>query len=408
MRNLRKIGWGLMVALVAVSVGFAFLGFRTYRAYSVARDIRTEVRYLIENGTTIGEAPAAETFSANYLDAVFGENPELLDQLKSVVSQGLAEDPSLNLGEVAAMVVTYRKKQDGSIVDVVAHVAGGFPLGKRRPGFHRDGYFRGQVDDNLWTAGNTLVGFVGRDLIVFAEDETLRRQEDILEGIYSGNIMPLVDSLHQPIYFTAVFPDPKRVVPPQLRNHVQACIVKGHLAMLDGAIETIFLTPSPKSASYTLALVNDLRVASLVVLRARWSGAVQQTPWGQTIGSWWAYEMGNTIERATLEKEQNIVRMKTSFERVMVNVSLKTIERFGRDLAQMRGSLEERLDPRLVDARLKSRKPLNYWAEEHRWGPDWPIRGPTNIAPVQTQAPGGTTPSPTEDSTPTPPVSQSL
>jgi hypothetical protein len=403
MRNLLKIAGGLL-AVAAVGVGI--VGYRGYRVYNVAKDLRSEVRYLIENGTTIGEAPAAETFSANYLDAIFGENPELLDQLKSVVSQGLAEDPSLNLGEVAAMVVTYRKTPEGKVVDVVAHVAGGFPLGKRKPGFHRDGYFKNQIDENLWEAGNTVISFVGRDLIVFAEDEALRNQEDILEGIYVGNIMPLVDSLGNPLYFTAVFPDPKRVVPLQLKNHVQACIIKGHLGMYDGSLETIFLTPSPKSASYALSLLSDLKLASVAALRTRWSGAMQQTAWGEQQGTWWSYEMANTIEGARLEKEQNIVRAKTTFDRVMINASLKVIERFGRDLAQMRGSMEERLDPRLVDARMKSQKPLHYWADEHKWGPNWPIRSQTNITPVQATSPGGAQPE--ESKTPTPPVSQAL
>src|SRR5262245_19246353 len=103
MRNLKKIG-RILAGVAIVAGGIAgIVAYRSYRVYHVAQDLRTEVRYLIENGSTIGEAPAAETFSANYLDAVFGENQELLDQLKSVVSQGLAEDPSLNLGEVAAM-----------------------------------------------------------------------------------------------------------------------------------------------------------------------------------------------------------------------------------------------------------------------------------------------------------------
>ena len=72
--------------------------------------------------------------------------------------------------------------------------------------------------------------------------------------------------------------------------------------------------------------------------------------------------------------------MKSDFERVMVNVVLKTIERMGRDMSQMRGTLEERTDPRLVDARMQSSKPLHYWSDDHQWGPDWPIPAETNGA----------------------------
>jgi len=83
--------------------------------------------------------------------------------------------------------------------------------------------------------------------------------------------------------------------------------------------------------------------------------------------------MVQTSERAKIEQEESIVRAHTEFERIMVNVVLKAIERLGRDLAQMRGSLDEKLDPRIVDAQLQSRKPLHYWSEPHRWGPNWPI-----------------------------------
>ena len=133
---------------------------------------------------------------------------------------------------------------------------------------------------------------------------------------------------------------------------------------------------------------------------------IAETPWGPSVGSWWAYELANTVETMTMEKEQNIVRMKSNYERVMVNVMLKCMERFGRDLAQMRGSLEERLDPRLVDARMKTRKPLHYWSEEHKWGPNWPIRDTTNDIPVKSSAV-----QPVESDVPqepAPPVSQSL
>ena len=56
----------------------------------------------------------------------------------------------------------------------------------------------------------------------------------------------------------------------------------------------------------------------------------------------------------------------------------------GRDLAQMQGSMSDKLDPREVDARMKTKKPMNYWSEPHRWGPDWPIGNPTNETPAAT------------------------
>lgn len=366
----------LAVLLAGAAVGtMVFL--RGKRLLTAATDWRKEMRYLIENGGTIGEVPATEAFEDGYLEAVFGGDPELLAKLRGVISKGLAEDPSLSLGEVAAMLVTYRKNADGRVEDVVAHVIGGFPLGQRKPGFHKDGFFQAQIDRNLWGTGNSMIAFLGRDIVLFADESVANAQQNVLESILSGDILPLVDMIEdRPIYYTAVFPDPRRVVPPQLRPHIQAFIVKGHIAPMNGSYDITILTPNPESAAYALSMIYDMKVATALVLQGRFQGVVLQKAWGPHIPVWWAHEMDNNLARMTLEKEQNLVRMRLDFERVMVNVTLKTIERMGRDLSQMRGSLDEKLDPRLVDARLKSEKPAHYWTDAHKWGPDWPIAEP--------------------------------
>lgn len=382
--NWKRVRHALIgVAVVAVIVGVV-VGRHSWRLLHVARDWRTEIRYLIENGGTIGEVPASEAFEDGYLEAIFGGDPDLLSKLRGVISRGLAEDPTLSLGEVAAMIVTYHKSGDSRIEDVVAHVVGGFPLGQRKPGFHRDGYFQSQIDPSLWNSGNSALGFLGRDIVLFADEAVANKQQGVLESVLTGDIMPLVDMISdRPLYFTAVFPDPRRVVPPQLRPHVQAFIVKGHLAPYEGSWEMIILTPRPESANYALSLIYDMKLASRMALQSRWQGIMVDTAWGEQVPVWWAYEMANTIGQTSLEAEQNIVRMRVSFERVMVNAVLKSIERMGRDMAQMRGSLDEKLDPRLVDARLRTDKPLHYWSDPHRWGPDWPIAQPTTNAGIQ-------------------------
>jgi hypothetical protein len=377
------IGRAALFLVLAGIAGGVFFGFRAHRLYHTARDWQKDIRYLIENGGTVGEAPAAEVMDQGYLEAVFGGDPDLLAKLRTVIAKGMAEDPAMNLGEVAAMVVTYHKTSDNQVEDVAAHIIGGFPLGQRKRGFHRDGYFAHQIDHSLWNAGNSAVAFFGRDILVFADEAVVTRQQELLESILSGNIMPLVKALSdRPLYYTAVFPDPRRVVPPQLRPHVQAFIIKGHLAPSEGAWEMMVLTPSPESASYALSILYDMKLAGQMALQARWQGVELETAWGKHIPTWWAYEMVNTLQRTTIEKEQNIVRMKVEFDRVMVNATLKSIERMGRDLAQMQGSLEEKLDPRLVDARLHSSKPAHYWNDEHRWGPNWPIPPATNQFPL--------------------------
>ena len=362
----------LSTACLAV-VGLVVVGVRAYRMADIARDFEAQVRYMIENGGTIGAAPANATFSTHYLEAIFGENPELLAQLQGVVQRGLEETPALNLGEVAAMIVTHRQDQDGQVTDVAAHVVGGFPLGRMAPQFHRHGFFRHQIDENLWDMGNSVLRFLGRDMVLFADEDVVGVQMEIIEGILQGNIIPLVNNLEKPIYYTAVFPDPRRIVPPQLRHHVQAVVTRGSIAPYEGRSEFILLTTTPRSATYATSVLSDMKRMAEIALKTKFKGVVQETEWGPMINPWWAYEMVKTSEEAVIEREENIVRMRTEYERVMVNAVLKTLERFGRDWNAMRLTMEERMDPREVDRLMATRKPLHYWSEEHRWGPDWPI-----------------------------------
>ncbi len=368
--------WRVVMAAVVVIVAATggYCAYRLHRVWSVARGFETQIRYLIENGSTIGEAPASETFSADYLSAVFGDNPDLLEKLRSVVKKGLTEDPSLNLGEVSAMIVTYHKTDDDKVEDLVVHAMGGFAIAREKPGFHRGGYFFQQVDPNLWNYGNILIGFLGRDMVLFAtSDAESRKQQALIDSLFTGDISMFIDTMARPMYFTAVFPEPSRILPPQLRKHVQAVVVKGKMSHYEGQIETLIMTPSPQSASYTLSILRDLKIASETALKTRWKGVARQTEWGEVIDPWWAYELVQNSQRITMEKEQNLIRIKNSYERVMCNVVFKSVERLSRDLAQMRGTLNERLDPRVVDAKLATSKPLHYWSEPHRWGPDWPI-----------------------------------
>jgi hypothetical protein len=373
MKKKRWIKWGALGALCLGVVLATVLGTRGYRMAHMARDFEAQIRYMLQNNTTIGAAPAANAFSDIYLEAIFGDNPELLEQLRTVVRRGLERQPDLDMGEVAGMIVTYRLDDESRVTDVAAHVVGGFPLGRMSPQFHRHGFFRHQIDENLWNTGNTALRFLGRDMVLFAGEELVASQMEIIEGILRGDIIPLVNSLEMPIYYTAVLPDPRRMVPPQLRHHVQAMVLRGMLAPYEGRSEVILLTTSPRSANYTMSVMTDLKRVAEIALKTKFKGVVQETDWGPMINPWWSYEMVQTSERAVIEREENIVRMRTQYERVMVNAVLKTMERFGRDWNAMRLTMEERMDPREVDRIIATRKPLHYWSEEHRWGPDWPI-----------------------------------
>lgn len=390
----RLAGRVLLVLAVALAAGIFFGGARGLRAWNVANGLFTQVRYLIETGGTIGESEAGEVLSSRFLASIFGQNPELLSKMQSVISRGLVERPALSLGEIACLLVTYHQTEEGKVQDVAVHIIGGFPLTARKPGMHLGGYFYQLIDPELWDMGNSMVGLLGREMMLFAEPDYVEKHRHILNAAMVGDIMPLVESLEHPLYYVAIFPEPHRITPPSLRRHVRTAILRGHLARYEGATDLLLLCRSPASARYTLAVLRDLRTAAEVALRTKWKGVKRQTPWGPMVDPWWAFEMAETLHNATFELEQNVLRAHSEYDRVMVNVVLKVVERAGRDLAQIRGSLDQRMDPRVVDARLQTRKPLHYWSEEHRWGPNWPIPPPqTNLplpdaaAPEPTAAP---------------------
>ncbi|HIE11174.1 MAG TPA: hypothetical protein EYP62_06120 [Kiritimatiellae bacterium] len=374
-----RVLWLLGLVFAAV---FFLGGTRVLRAWNVANGLQSQIRSLIQSGGTIGESQAGAVLSEMFLATVFGDDPQLLSRIQSVIAQGLVEAPALSLGEVACLLVTYHQTQGGQVKDVAVHIMGGFPITRRKPQMHQGGYFYQLIERDLWTLGNSMVGFLGREMMLFTDPEYTETHRKILEAALTGNIMPLVQSLRHPLHYVAIFPEPYRVTPPALRDHVRTAILRGHLARYDGATELLLLCRSPASARYTLAVLRDLRTVAEVALRTKWKGIRRQTPWGPVVDPWWAFEMAETIHDLVSERERNVIRMRAQYDRVMVNVVLKVIERAGRDLAHIRGTEQERLDPRVVDARLQTRKPLHYWSEEHRWGPNWPIPPPETNRPA--------------------------
>lgn len=393
----RVIGAVVVLALLG---GGGFLAWRTYRLADVALDMEQQVRYLIENGGTIGAKPADATFALDYLEAIFGDNPELLSQLEAILQRGLEETPALNLGEVAAMVVTYRQDEEGHVTDVAAQVVGGFPISRMVPQFNRDGFFKMQIDEGVWNMGNTMLSFVGRDMVLFADEAVAAKQTEIIEGVMGGDILPLASTLNKTLYYTAVFPDPRRIVPPQLRHHIQAVVMKGSLASYQGQWELLLLTSSQRSANYTIAVLDDIKRATEIALKTKFKGIVRDTEWGPTVDPWWAYAMAQTSEMITIEREDTIIRMKVSYDRIMVNATLKTLERFGRDWKSMRLRAEDKLDPRVADAMMATKKPIHYWSEAHQWGPNWPIAPARPLDDTETPDAAEDTPpaNPTTDS----------
>jgi hypothetical protein len=390
------------VLLVVLAVSGGFLGYRMYRMASIGRAWHDQIRYLVESGDSIGTMPASEALSANYLNVVLGDNPELLEELKGIIQKGLDDTPSLNLGEVAAMNVIYNRTPEGSNVNVVAHISGGFPLEARKPGFHRDGYFKNLTDNQSYELGNKQVRFLGRDMIFFTAENNRTNHQELMNALFDGEIVPLAETLTNKLYHTTVFPNPKNVVPPQLSRHVQTVVSKGAMGQYEGNWDIILITASPESAEYVESVVQDFKRTAEVTLASVLGGEAVKSAsdYGGERYVWWARAMLRTSRASEIRRDGHIIRVRTRFDRQMVNAALKTAERAMRDYRAIRDTYDES-DPRVAKAlaradamegkarRLKRQgeRVMDYWSEAHVDGPDWPIAPPEGERPTQFETP---------------------
>lgn len=365
----------LALLLSLVSSLFAY---RIYRTMTLVHDTREHIQYLVDEGGSVGTIPAAQAFQSSYLKAVFGDNPELLKKLHEVIRSGLENTSQLRLEKVAAMLVTYRINENEEVKNLATHVIGDYKVGRRRPGFVRDGYFKHLLDRNLYNTGNTIIGFLGRDIVYYAdqaEDEDF--QTALLDSLLTGEVDLMLEAIDTPYYYTMVIPNPRRLLPPQLRHHIQTVIIKGSMQKERGDTEILLLCSNPTSAKHTVSVASDMKMAAEAILQTKFGGVIKERSWGPYLENWWAREMVVTSEKALLRQEENIVRMDFLYGRVMNNALLKSLERLGRDLRRMAGVNEEKKDPRLVDAEMRTHKGSHYWSEDHRWGPNWPIAAPS-------------------------------
>lgn len=379
--NWRRVFWlsGVCCAVIAFAAGYA--GVPAYDIYLDTIDTEEKIRYLVENGENVASSPADEALSAEYLELIFGADEDLLAQVKKAVERGMKDTPDALDGQVSGILVTYRRNGDDKTENVVAHIVGEFPLGGRQISMHRDGFFADQVDPNLWSTGDAAIRFLGRDMIVWSNSEEDERiQREIIEAFFAGEVILLAEHiLQKPVHFTMVLPAPQEILPSRMKAHVRAVLLNGFLTPQEGTMEVVLLADSERSAARLSTMAEDLKTSLQLIMRTRFHGVVVETAWGPHVPTWWALEMANTLDTVELERRNFTVNMSIDFERVMVNAVLKSIERFGRDYSQIRGVQEEKLDPRVVDARMQTRKPSHYWSEAHKWGPNWPFGSGTNI-----------------------------
>ncbi len=365
----------LAFCLVAALCAGAVMAWRTWRVYQTAMGGFQHLRYLLESGETVEGAPADDVLSDNYLLSLFGDNPELVQRLKTVVDLGMATDANLKLGNVNVMVVTYRKDEANKVVDAAIYAIGGFPDPKsKRLGFHSTGYFRQELDKDLWMSGNAIMNLFGRDIIVFCEQDKAEAHMALLYDLLNGRVLPLAQRIVEaPLHYAIVFPNPKELAPPNIRNSLQTVILKGEMTGDNGKTELMLVSPSVSSAYQVHTIVKDMRTLASITLQDKFSGYVKQMPWGPMNDVWWAVEYNDLIRKLQLLQDQVLVVARSEYDRAKNNAILKTFERAGRDLAMQKAFLLSGDLPWEFVYREKDNPTGGYWSPEHRWGPEWPL-----------------------------------
>ncbi len=381
--NFRRFGIFLVGLLMVSTVGLGLPGYKVARSATDLIELKNNGKYLVETGESIGTEPAETALSTEYLEILFGDNPELLEELLEVVEKGIRDNPDVNLGEIASIIVTYRRNGADEVQNVVVHIFGEFPLGKRVVNMHPDGYFANRTDDTLHETKKTAVNFVGRDIIVWAKDDTIERpQQAVIEAIFSGEIMLVAQSIEkEPMYFTSVFPNPRQIVPARMRPHIRAILYNGSISPNGGDMEMVALCNSERSAGRMMDMFNDMVDSAKTTLETRFGGQIVETAWsGEQPESWWAYELANTLDQVNINQSESTIRISADFERVVVNAMIKIVERFGRDYSAIRGVQDEKLNPKEVQDFLQGNQYTPRWSEQHVTGPDWPF-APTATSP---------------------------
>ena len=365
----------LACCLVAVLVAGAYVGWRAVGVFRTGYSGFQHLRYLLESGETVEGAPAEDVLSDNYLMSLFGDNPELVERLKTVVDLGMATDANLKLGSVSAMVVTYRKGEGDKVEDASIYAVGGFPDPKsKRLGFHSTGYFREELDSDLWISGNAVMNLLGRDIIVFCEQDKAEAHMNLLYDLLNGGVLPLAQKVAEaPLHYAIVFPDPKELAPPNLRNQLQTVIIKGEMSGDAGQSEIMLVSPSPRAAGQVHTIVKDMATLVRITFHDKFSGYVKEMTWGKMNDTWWAVEYVKLLDSLKLIQDQVLVIGRVECDRFQNNAVLKTIERAGRDLALQKSfSLAGEL-PWEFAFRDKDNPTTGYWSAPHRWGSEWPL-----------------------------------
>ena len=173
-------GWILVAVL---SLGSSVLALnvttRVRRVLLETNQVRDAVQQAVKRQEMVVKAPARREFSSAFLQMAFGDNPVLLEQVKGQLQQAISDKPSLQQGEVAMMLVTYRA--EGEIRDVAIQVFGQLNV-ERMPAFSTEGYWKGQLPEQFYRIGQSWLALFGRDVLILANQGVRKQQQEVLDA----------------------------------------------------------------------------------------------------------------------------------------------------------------------------------------------------------------------------------
>jgi len=262
------------IVIVILSLGTSVLALNvTTRARHVIQEtnqVRSVVQEAVQRQEMVVKAPARREFSSAFLQMAFGDNPVLLEQVKGQLQQAISEKPSLQKGAIGMMLVTYRA--EGEVRDVAIQVFGELNV-ERMPSFSSEGYWKGQLPDQFFQAGQSMLSLLGRDVMVLANNQVRKQQMEVLDATTSDRFSIVEDYLHDPVSFIAVVPDPSKLFSDQFRKNMAAVLIKGKLSMDESRFEFVALSTDPHKAQGLAQMLTDMRSMAVGVAQVRFGGA---------------------------------------------------------------------------------------------------------------------------------------
>ena len=299
------IVWTLLAALVLAAGVLALNVTQRFRRVVLeTNQVRSVVQEAVRRQEMIVKAPARKEFSAAFLQMAFGDNPQLLEQIKAELSKALCANPTLAQGDVAMMLVTYRA--EGELRDVAIHIFGNL-IPEKLPAFSSEGYWKSQLPDNFYKMGQSLLSTLGREVVILASPEAEKQQRELLEAVLNDRYDTVQNYLHDPVSFIAVIPEPGLLFTDRFRPYMAAALVKGKISMNEGRLEMVALSFDPQKAQDLAQLLSDTRMMSVGIARVRFDSpeaetALQQLSRAQIVADGPAVKMSIMMPSEVIER----------------------------------------------------------------------------------------------------------